>query len=88
MSGIGQPAFKNVTKPVRIAIDAVTFCHSGLVDRNKQTILSYLHKSIKALNQLRMIEDSLVIYRLSRVQKEEFSTLMWVIFLRLKRNNI
>ena len=40
--------------------------HSGLVDRNKQTVLSYLHKSIKALNQLRMIEDSLVIYRLSQ----------------------
>ena len=37
-----------------------------LVDRNKGTTLSYLHKSIKALNQLRMIEDSLVIYRLSR----------------------
>ncbi len=66
VGAIGQPAFKNTTKPVRIAIDAVTFCHSGLVDRNKQTILSYLHKSIKALNQLRMIEDSLVIYRLSR----------------------
>ena len=52
-------------RPVKITPDAITFCHSGLVDRNKQTILSYLHKSIKALNQLRMIEDSLVIYRLS-----------------------
>ena len=51
---------------VKIAPDSITFCHSGLVDRNKQTVLSYLHKSIKALNQLRMIEDSLVIYRLSR----------------------
>ena len=46
--------------------DAVAYCTSGLVDRNKQTVLSYLQKSIKALNQLRMIEDSLVIYRLSR----------------------
>ena len=52
---------------VKIAPDSITFCHSGLVDRNKQTVLSYLHKSIKALNQLRMIEDSLVIYRLSRL---------------------
>jgi hypothetical protein len=51
---------------VKFAKDAVTFCTSGLVDRNKQTVLSYLQKSIKALNQLRMIEDSLVIYRLSR----------------------
>ena len=65
IGAIGQP-FSNSNRPVKIAIDAVTFCHSGLVDRNKQTILSYLHKTIKALNQLRMIEDSLVIYRLSR----------------------
>jgi hypothetical protein len=50
----------------RIAKDAITYVHSGLVDRNKQCVLSYLHKAIKALNQLRMIEDSLVIYRLSR----------------------
>ena len=50
----------------RISKDAITYVHSGLVDRNKNTVLSYLHKAIKALNQLRMIEDSLVIYRLSR----------------------
>ena len=66
IGGIGQPAFKDQMAKVKIAPDSITFCHSGLVDRNKQTILSYLHKSIKALNQLRMIEDSLVIYRLSR----------------------
>ena len=53
-------------KSVKIAKDSVTYCTSGLVDRNKNTVLSYLHKAIKALNQLRMIEDSLVIYRLSR----------------------
>jgi hypothetical protein len=58
--------FKNNINSVKIAKDAITFVHSGLVDRNKQTILSWLHKAIKALNQLRMIEDSLVIYRLSR----------------------
>ena len=51
---------------VKIAKDSVTYCSSGLVDRNKGTVLSYMHKAIKALNQLRMIEDSLVIYRLSR----------------------
>jgi len=54
------------SKGTKIAKDAITYCTSGLVDRNKGTILSYLHKAIKALNQLRMIEDSLVIYRLSR----------------------
>jgi len=51
---------------VKFAKDAVAYCTSGLVDRNKQTVLSYLQKAIKSLNQLRMIEDSLVIYRLSR----------------------
>ena len=51
---------------VKIAKDSVVYCSSGLVDRNKGTVLSYLHKAIKSLNQLRMIEDSLVIYRLSR----------------------
>ena len=51
---------------IKIARDSITFVTSGLVDRNRNTVLSYLHKAIKALNQLRMIEDSLVIYRLSR----------------------
>ena len=53
-------------KGTKIAKDSIAYCTSGLVDRNKGTVLSYLHKAIKALNQLRMIEDSLVIYRLSR----------------------
>ena len=53
-------------KSIKIAKDSITYCTSGLVDRNKGTVLSYLHKAIKSLNQLRMIEDSLVIYRLSR----------------------
>jgi len=51
---------------VKIAKDSITYCTSGLVDRNKGNVLSYMHKAIKALNQLRMIEDSLVIYRMSR----------------------
>jgi len=51
---------------IKIAKDSITYCTSGLVDRNKGTVLSYLHKAIKSLNQLRMIEDALVIYRLSR----------------------
>ncbi|NDH49565.1 MAG: hypothetical protein EBY41_03260 [Proteobacteria bacterium] len=60
-------SFKNsIGGAARISKDAITYVHSGLVDRNKQVVLSYLHKAIKALNQLRMIEDSLVIYRLSR----------------------
>jgi len=63
---LGASSFKDQLQKVKIAPDSITFCHSGLVDRNKQTILSYLHKAIKSLNQLRMIEDALVIYRLSR----------------------
>jgi hypothetical protein len=51
---------------IRIAADSITFVPCGLMDYNKKINLSYLHKSIKALNQLRMIEDALVIYRLSR----------------------
>ena len=51
---------------IRIAKDSIAYCNSGLVDRNAQTTLSWLHKAIKAANQLRMIEDALVIYRLSR----------------------
>ena len=53
-------------KGIKISKDAITYCSSGLVDRNKHIGLSYLHKAIKGLNQLRMIEDSLVIYRISR----------------------
>jgi hypothetical protein len=53
-------------KAIKLSNDSVVYVTSGLVDRNKQTVLSYLHKAIKSLNQLRMIEDSLVIYRLSR----------------------
>jgi hypothetical protein len=62
MGGYG----KSPKSAVRITKDAVTYVTSGLFDRNNGTCLSYLHKAIKALNQLRMIEDSLVIYRLSR----------------------
>ena len=62
----GYGAINQSTKGVRMTRDSVTYCTSGLVDRNKGTTLSWLHKSIKPLNQLMMIEDSLVIYRLSR----------------------
>ena len=51
---------------IRIAPDAITYVTSGILDVNKNMVLSHLHKAIKAVNQLRMIEDSLVIYRISR----------------------
>ena len=62
----GNPTASNGSKGIKIARDAISYCTSGLVDRNKGSTLSYLQKAIKSLNQLRMIEDSLVIYRLSR----------------------
>ena len=64
--GMAQKYGSVAGKGIKIAKDAITYVHSGLVDRNKKITLSYLHKAIKGLNQLRMIEDSLVIYRLSR----------------------
>ena len=51
---------------IRIADDAITYCPSGVIDQNSGKVLSYLHKAIKPVNQLRMIEDALVIYRISR----------------------
>ena len=62
----GMVSGSGASKGVKIAKDSITYVTSGLVDRNKGIVLSYLQKAIKALNQLRMIEDSLVIYRLSR----------------------
>ena len=51
---------------IRIAKDAIAYCPSGLIDSSSGRVLSYLHKAIKPVNQLRMIEDALVIYRISR----------------------
>lgn len=51
---------------VRIALDTIAYSNSGLVDQNKNLVLSYLHKAIKSVNQLRMIEDAVVIYRIAR----------------------
>ena len=64
--GMAQKYGSVAGKGIRIAKDSICHVHSGLVDRNKKIGLSYLHKAIKGLNQLRMIEDSLVIYRMSR----------------------
>lgn len=56
----------NATSGVKIANDSITYVQSGIADLNKKMVLSFLHKAIKSLNQIRMIEDALVIYRLSR----------------------
>jgi len=51
---------------IKIATDAIAFVPSGVIDQNKNQVLSYLHKAIKPVNQLRMIEDATVIYRIAR----------------------
>ena len=51
---------------LRLTKDSVAYCPSGLIDAQKNLVLSHLHKAIKPVNQLRMIEDALVIYRISR----------------------
>ena len=65
-TGTGNPMQTSTSGGIKMTKDSVAYCTSGLVDRNRGNTLSYLHKAIKSLNQLRMIEDSLVIYRLSR----------------------
>ena len=51
---------------LKISPDSICFIHSGLYDSYRKKVIGYLHKAIKALNQLRMIEDAVVIYRITR----------------------
>jgi hypothetical protein len=51
---------------LKIAPDSICYVTSGVLDPSRKKVLSYLHKALKTVNQLRMMEDSLVIYRLSR----------------------
>jgi hypothetical protein len=54
------------TSGVKLSLDSVSYITSGLLDETRRKVLSYLHKALKPINQLRMMEDSLVIYRLAR----------------------
>ena len=63
---LGPVGDMSLSQGVKMAVDSITFIPSGLQDLNKRMTMSFLHKAIKSLNQLRMIEDALVIYRLSR----------------------
>ena len=59
-------AMRNQTQGVKISPDSICYVHSGLLDDKNNMIYSYLHKAIKPMNQLRMLEDAVVIYRLAR----------------------
>jgi hypothetical protein len=54
------------TQGVKISADSICYVHSGILDERNKMVLSYLHKAIKPLNQLRMLEDATVIYRIAR----------------------
>ena len=62
----GNKAVGPSTTGLKIAKDSILHCVSGLTDNQGTMVLSYLHKAIKPLNQLRTLEDALVIYRLAR----------------------
>ena len=64
--GLAMAGGNGTNQGLKIAADAITYVPSGLVDGNSGRVMSYLHKAIKPVNQLRMIEDALVIYRISR----------------------
>jgi hypothetical protein len=56
----------NVNAGLRITTDSIINVNSGLMDAKNTFVISYIHKAIKPLNQLRMVEDAVVIYRMSR----------------------
>ena len=64
--GLASAGTSGSNQGLKISLDSITYCPSGLIDGNTGRVLSYLHKAIKPVNQLRMIEDALVIYRISR----------------------
>ena len=57
---------ENTSQGVKLSLDSVVYAPSGLIDANTTMMLGHLHKAIKPVNQLKMIEDALVIYRVSR----------------------
>ena len=60
----GQNSARN--NAIKFTEESISYVTSGLLDENRKKVVSHLHKSIKPINQLRMMEDSLVIYRLAR----------------------
>ena len=60
------PASSTATTGLKIAKDSILYCTSGLLDKTNSLVISYLHKAIKPLNQLRALEDATIIYRISR----------------------
>jgi hypothetical protein len=64
-AGLGIPS-QPMTTGIKITPDAIAYIPSGIMDMEKNIVLSHMHKAIKPVNQLKMMEDALVIYRISR----------------------
>jgi len=64
--GIYGGESSHATSGIKIAKEAIVACPSGLLDERQEKVVGYLHKSVKLVNQLRMMEDALVMYRVSR----------------------
>lgn len=62
----GKPDAANSNNAIKLTQDSISYVTSGLLDADRKRVVSYLHKALKPINQLRMMEDSLVIYRLAR----------------------
>jgi hypothetical protein len=65
-TGLKSSSAADKVSGIKFATDAVIQCNSGLMDANKRRVIGYLQKAIKLVNQLRYMEDSLVVYRVSR----------------------
>ena len=62
----GPASASTTTTGIKIAKDSILYVTSGLLDKTNSLVISYLHKAIKPLNQLRALEDATIIYRISR----------------------
>lgn len=76
------------TSGIKMTNDSVSYVTSGLLSEDRKKIVSHLHKALKPINQLRMMEDSLVIYRLARAPERRIFILMLVTYRVVKPNNI
>jgi len=62
----GIPPTSDQQAGIKIAVDTIAYCPSGIMDLQRSLVIGYLHKAIKPVNQLKMMTDSLVIYRIAR----------------------
>jgi hypothetical protein len=64
--GIGKASYAEINRGLKINPDAISYSDSGIYDKNSNTVLGHLYKAIVPFNNLRLMEDSLIVYRVSR----------------------